>query len=334
LPAHDIIVIGASVGGVQALSYLVRNLPKDLQAAVFVTVHVWQGGTSHLPEILAHAGNLPAHHARDGEQIEHGTIYVAPQDFHLLVREGVLELSRGPRENRHRPAIDPMFRSAARAYGARVAGVILTGALNDGTAGLMAIRAAGGVAIVQDPADAFEAAMPRSAQNIAGADYIVPLRDMAALLLDLVRGSTANERNNMAEPRETVEEKIREDMEAQAANARRGHLSTFTCPECGGPLWQMSEQALVQFHCHVGHRYYGEELMAEQSEALEAALWSAVRIFREQAVLARQLAAVRRPMEPDTAARFEEDAQLADQYSGVIHSLLMRAPLANPDTKP
>jgi two-component system, chemotaxis family, protein-glutamate methylesterase/glutaminase len=195
----------------------------------------------------------------------------------------------------------------------------------------MAIRAAGGVAIIQDPKDAFEAGMPRAAHDIAGADYVVPLAQMASLLTDLTRRPERSESSTMAEPREPMEEKINADMEAQAADARRGQQSVFTCPECGGPMWQMSEQQLVQFSCHVGHRFYGEELMTEQSEALEAALWNAVRIFKEQAILARQLAASRRPTDAHAAERFEEDAQLAEKYSGVIRSLLMRAPMAYPE---
>jgi two-component system chemotaxis response regulator CheB len=204
----------------------------------------------------------------------------------------MMVLSRGARENNHRPAIDPLFRSAARHYGPRVVGVILTGFLNDGTAGLMAIRADGGVAIAQDPDDALVAAMPQSAAKIAGVDYVVPAAKVGALLVNLAREPVPREVGDQPmDPIERMPEVVDRDMDQQARNERRGKVSTFTCPECGGALWQVDDAGLIQFRCHVGHSYQGETLLTEQSEALEAALWTAVRTFREKSVLARQLAA-------------------------------------------
>jgi two-component system chemotaxis response regulator CheB len=176
MPNHDIIVVGASAGGIEVLRELVAGLPAGLPASLLVVCHVQPGARSILPEILSRAGPLLARHAGDGEPIYPGHIYVAPPDDHLLVGRGVMRLDHGPRENRHRPAIDPLFRSAARAYGPRVAGVILTGYLDDGAAGLLAIRAAGGVAVVQDPADA-----------MVGADHVVAGRQLPALLTALVQ---------------------------------------------------------------------------------------------------------------------------------------------------
>lgn len=179
-----IIAIGASSGGVEALRSLVSGLPRDIPAALLVVQHIGQNA-SRLPELLARAGSLPAGHVGQGELLRPGRIYVAPPDHHLVLMDGFTRLTRGPRENWARPAIDPLFRSAADSYGPRVVGVVLSGALNDGTAGLHAIRAAGGVAVVQHPADAACVEMPTSALRHAGADYCVPLRDMPQLLNDV-----------------------------------------------------------------------------------------------------------------------------------------------------
>ena len=185
-----IMVIGASVGGVEALKTLVSDLPRDIPAALVVVQHIGRN-PSQLPELLARAGSLPAGHAGQGEVVRPGRIYVAPPDHHLLLMDGFTRLTRGPRENWARPAIDPLFRSAADIHGPRVIGVVLTGALNDGTAGLHAVRAAGGIAVVQHPADAACAEMPVSALQHAGADYCVPLRDMPQLLYDLASDITS-----------------------------------------------------------------------------------------------------------------------------------------------
>src|SRR5262249_4152857 len=186
MPTRDIIVVGAWAGGVEALSRLVAGLPANLPAAVFIVLHIPAGAPSLLADILTRDGLLPAAQAKHGETIRPGRIYVAPPDFHMLLRPGHIELTRGPRENHVRPAIDPLFRSVARAYGQRVVGVVLTGHLYDGTAGLMAIRGAGGVAVVQDPADALVGTMPQTARNFAGADYVLPLADISRTLVALV----------------------------------------------------------------------------------------------------------------------------------------------------
>ena len=187
MPGHDIIVVGASAGGVEALTSLVRDLPPDLPAAVFVVLHFPPHATSMLPAILNRAGTLPAHHAEDGEAIAHGHIYVAPPDRHLLVEQGVVRVVADPRENGHRPAIDPLFRSAARAHGRRVAGVVLSGTLDDGTAGLQAVKTGGGVAIAQDPTEALYPGMPLSAVENVAVDRVLPVAAIAAYLVQLAR---------------------------------------------------------------------------------------------------------------------------------------------------
>jgi two-component system, chemotaxis family, protein-glutamate methylesterase/glutaminase len=326
MPARDIIVIGASAGGVEVLRRLVGGLPAGLPAALFVVCHVPPGRHSILPEILSRAGPLLATHARDGEPIYPGQIYVAPPDHHLLLDEGQMRLSHGPRENRHRPAVDPLFRSAARAYGARVIGVVLSGALDDGAAGLLAIRSAGGVGVVQDPEDAAVASMPRSAWQLAGADHIVAAAELPVLLSELVNQNKVVESDvAMADPSVDMSRVIDGDLAAQRRNERDGQLSTFTCPECGGALWQFDAGTLTRFSCHVGHIYGAEMLLAEQADNLEAALWTAVRIFKEKTILGRQLAANARGQgQAEVSARFEEDAQRTEEYGQLIQQYLLR----------
>lgn len=321
MAGRDIIVVGASTGGVETLALLARGLPPGFSASLFVVCHFPSGGRSILPDILSGAGPLLAAHAVDGDPFLPGHIYVAPPDRHLvLVPGGRVRLTRDARENHHRPAIDPLFRSAARHYGPRVIGVVLTGALYDGTAGLMAIRGAGGLGVAQDPRDARAAAMPQSAAEIAGVDHVVPAVGLAALLTDLVREPVSSDRGAFAmDPIDQMPAVVEKDMAEQERNERRGEVSTFTCPECGGSLWQVDETRLVRFRCHVGHAYNGEVLLDEQTEVLEAALWTAVRTFREKSVLGRQLAARERAAgNAAAAARFEEQAAQAAQYSSLI----------------
>jgi two-component system chemotaxis response regulator CheB len=183
---HDVVVIGASAGGVEAISTVVAQFPRDLRAVVLVVLHVSRG-RSVLPEILTRAGRLPAVHPRDGDPLEYGRIYVAPPDHHLTVESARARVVHGPTENGCRPAVDPLFRSAARVYGPRVIGVVLTGALDDGTAGLAAVKEAGGLAIVQDPDDAFASSMPRSAAAFVAVDHVAPVGEIGVLITGLTR---------------------------------------------------------------------------------------------------------------------------------------------------
>jgi two-component system chemotaxis response regulator CheB len=322
---HDIIVLGASAGGVEVLSQLARGLPAGLPASLFVVCHFPPDSRSILPEILSRSGPLLAAHARDGDPIYPGHIYVAPPDLHLLLHHGTIQMKHGPRENGHRPAIDPLFRSAARVYGPRVIGVVLTGALYDGVAGLMAIRSAGGLAVIQDPRDAFVPILPLNAAAIAGADHVVPAADLASLLTDLVKQpAPAKGETPMADPIEKLPEVQVRDAEAQQRGERNGSLSVFTCPECGGSLWQADDNGAVRFLCHVGHAYYGEALLAEQTEILEAALWTAARTFKDRSVLSRQMANRERALgNAEAAKRFEEQAQQAERYGASIQKYLL-----------
>lgn len=329
MTSHDIIVIGTSAGGVETLKVLVSALPADLPAAIFVVLHMPAGSTSLMPEILGKYTALSVAHAVSGEAIRHGKIYLAPPDYHLLLRSGYVQLTRGPRENRVRPAADPLFRSAARVYGRRVVGVILTGMLSDGTAGLLAVRHAGGVAIVQDPAEAIASMMPEKARDIAGADHILPLAGIVPLLVQLAHTPVSTEgvprMTESLDPVERMPEVVKRDLAAQAHGERNGQSSVYTCPECGGVLWQVEEEKLLRFRCHVGHIYASEELLVEQSEALEAALWLTVRTFIEKATLARQMAAQRRSQGLLVGLdRLEEEAQQAEHYAALIRQYLLK----------
>ncbi len=312
MAGRDIIVIGTSFGGVRALMELVHGLPPGLPAALFVVCHFPAEGHSHLPEILSRSGPLLAAHAQDGEPVLPGRIYVAPPDHHLLLARGAVRLSHGPRENGHRPAVDPLFRTAARAFGPR-----------DGAAGLMAVRAGGGVAVVQAADDAVMADMPEWAYHLAGADHIVRLAELPELLVRLVREAPPRG-TPMTDPLENMPPRIEQDMAEQQDGRKNGQLTVFTCPECGGAMWQVDDRALTRFRCHTGHVYYGEGLLEEQSEILESALWTAVRAFREKAILAEQLAVAERGRgRAEVAARFAEEATVARRHAEVIQHLLM-----------
>ena len=228
MPNRDIIVIGASLGGLDALCTVLRELPRDLPASIFVVMHV--GGASALGSILDRCGPMPVVEAREGEKIERGRAYVAPSDRHLLLNNGQISLSRGLRENRHRPAIDPLFRSAARTYRERVIGIILTGGLDDGSAGLFAVKSRGGIAIVQDPLEALDASMPKSALRNVDVDHCVPLAEMPALLVKLTHSPIRLSQKN------GKEKGNKRNMSQAKKPGLRDDAVSFVCPECNGPL--------------------------------------------------------------------------------------------------
>lgn len=289
----DIIVVGASSGGIDALKALVSGLPEDLKAAVFVVLHVAPYSLGILPEILERAGPMPASNARDLEPIEPGHIYVAPPDRHLVVEpSGHVLVTRGPRENRFRPAVDPLFRSAAYAFGPRVIGVILTGWLDDGTAGLWAVKERGGTAVVQHPDDAHAPAMPLNAIKHVEVDHIVPLKEIAPLLVRLTETPAGEEKGVRPVSEEMeIEVKIaREDNALDSGIMKWGTPSVYACPECHGVLLQLKEEGNMRFRCHTGHAYSVDSLLAEFTEKTEESLWSAIRAIEEGVLLMRELA--------------------------------------------
>jgi two-component system chemotaxis response regulator CheB len=324
---HDIVVIGASAGGVEALSEIAAALPADLAAAVFCVLHLPATGVSALPLILSRAGPLPAEHPWDGEPILPGRIYVAPPDLHMMVEGGTIRLVRGPRENRHRPAVDPLFRRAALHYGERAIGVVLTGSLDDGTAGLLEIKRQGGFAIVQDPDDALFRGMPESACRTVQVDRCLPLLAIGPAIVQLVAGVEAGSEEPMAGETSNLDYETRIAAADQAAienDDRPGIPSPFGCPECGGVLWEIDNDQMTRYRCRVGHAYSPESLLASQSDELEAALWAAMRGLEEKASLTRRLAErAREQSQPNAAERFEEKTLTAETHAGVLRSLLL-----------
>ena len=324
LAERDIVVIGASAGGVEAVATIVEALPRDLAAAVFVVVHFPPHATSVLPRILTRRGGMTAVHPEDGDAMEVGCVYVAPPDRHLLVERDHVRLVRGPRENAARPAVDPLFRSAARAYGTRVIGVILTGNLDDGTSGLLAIKSAGGVAVVQDPDDALYAGMPTSAVRHVAVDHVVPLSEIAPLLTRLV-GQPVEEKGPGPVARQQSNEVPISEMDPRALEGdRNGAPSGYACPECHGVLWEVSEGEVLRFRCRVGHAYSIETLLAEQGSGMDAALWAAYRALEERAALTERMSGRMLDRgQPSLATRYAEQTAETRARAELIRRVLM-----------
>ena len=317
MSSHDIIVIGASAGGIEAVREVVSRLPPDLEAAVFVVLHLPQGSRSILPEIISRSGPLPAAHAVDGERIELGRIYVAPPDHHMLLDQDRVVLSRGPHHNRHRPAVDPLFGSAARAYGARVIGVVLSGTLDDGTAGLAKIKRNGGVALVQDPSTAAFPGMPENALSLVDVDQSVPVEKLGQAIVDRVGQPAAGE-GGPSDPR--LDEEFEGNIGTRTDMERIGKPSVYACPECHGSLWEFDEDGVLQFRCRVGHSFSSEGLLVEHDGSLEATLWSAVRALEENASLRRRLA--KRMHSSNLAELYDRKASESERHAGVLRELL------------
>jgi two-component system, chemotaxis family, protein-glutamate methylesterase/glutaminase len=327
--SHDVFVIGASAGGVEALSLLVRTVPENFPGAIFIVLHVPSQGTSVLPNILTRAGKLPALHPKHGQPIEVGKIYVAPPDFHLLLKDGHIHLIRGPQENGHRPAIDPLFRSAARTYGRRVVGVVLSGVLDDGTAGLLAVKTRGGIAIVQDPDEAMYSGMPRSALENVDVDHILPVTQMGELFMQLVLDPVEDEEGAVPEEMKIETDLTEMDKTLLHNEHRAGKPATLACPTCGGTLWEVDEEDLIRFRCRVGHGFSAQSLLAEQNDALEDAFWAALRALEESASLAQRLSErAQQRGQPRSAEHFRERAEAARERATLVRSVLLNGATA------
>ncbi len=313
MSGHDIIVIGASSGGVTALQTLVSGLPPDLQAAVLIVLHVDPRSPGLLAGILDRAGTLKVSMAVDGEPIPFRQVRVARPDHHLLVEAGRVIVAQGPKENRSRPSIDTLFRSAALAFRGRVIGVVLTGNLDDGTAGLWSIKRSGGITVVQDPKDAEYPDMPRNALNGVEVDHCVPLKDVAALLVKLVN-VPANEGIMKTDEVKEVPGVV------------------YVCPDCNGPLREIKigNEKLVRFKCLVGHAFSMMTLLEGHAEAREAALWSAVVSLEHEAMFADRAAQhATAQSEPEEAASLVAEAAKAREQGQVIRGLLAANPTRN-----
>ncbi|MEX2048378.1 MAG: chemotaxis protein CheB [Gemmatimonadota bacterium] len=326
---HDIIVIGASAGGLKAVSAVLAEFPADFPAAVFVVQHLAPDQESRLPELLSDVSDLPVSAPADGDPVVPGRVYVASADHHLLLHDGSVRVLRGPQENRFRPSIDALFRSAARAYGSRVIGVVLTGYLDDGTVGLQAIKKRGGITVVQDPDEAEFPSMPRTALRYVNIDHVVPVGEVGALLTRLV----AKPRAAQSDFPMTPEIEIESDIAEQVMNTqeflehveRIGQRTTYSCPDCNGAIWQIGEEEPLKLRCHVGHSFTGEVFAKEQRSNVETALWSAVRIMEEKVTFSRQLAERKREQHLlDEATAEDREADELDDALGKVRDLIVR----------
>jgi two-component system, chemotaxis family, protein-glutamate methylesterase/glutaminase len=306
---QSVVVAGASAGGVEALVALVSTLPADFPYALLVVLHVSPSGTSVLPAILARACALPVERPMDGIHLHPGRVYVAPPDSHLVVEDGHLRLSKAPRENGHRPAIDATMRSAAEYYDGSTFGIVLSGSRDDGTAGLMAIKAHGGATIVQEPGEALYDAMPLSALAHVDVDAVLPIAEMAPWILA-----------KRPDPPDRTENPVSDELgvdEGQLTASGKG--TRYTCPDCGGVLFERHEGALERFECSVGHVFSIESLSSAQAATLESALWAAVRALDDRAALLRRLAGRARVNgHSRSSATFERQAEEALERASTI----------------
>ena len=324
----DLIAIGASAGGIEALQKLLAALPADLPASVLIVLHTsGRTGGSLLPQILGRATALQVSHPEDRERIRHGHVYIAPPDFHMLVQGNHIRVLQGPRENLHRPAIDPLFRSAAVAAGRRVIGVVLTGMLDDGTSGLIVIRAHGGVPIVQDPLTAMFSSMPRHALEEVPEARVLPLEEIPAELVRLV-GEEIPEEPPTERPGSLEEKETRFlefEMPQLPPEERPGNPSAFACPDCGGVLWELDEEGFLRFRCRVGHAFTARNLSVEQQHAVETALWSALRALEESAALYKRLSSrATTSQHTQSAQLFQDRAENTEQNARVLREFLVQ----------
>jgi two-component system chemotaxis response regulator CheB len=317
---RNIIVVGTSDGGLEALDQLVGALPTDLPASIFIVQHMapHNSGEPLLRRLSRHKAFRPKL-AEHGERFKPGRIYIAPPDNHLLVKTTTMLVTKGARENRHRPGIDPLFRSAAVAHGPRVIGIVLTGMLDDGTAGLIAIKRCGGVTVVQDPRDAAYSGMPLSALDNSHVDSCVSLADMGRLVTTLVSQRPGRRKA------------IPSDVRTEAAIAERvlsdvsqvnglGDQVPYNCPGCGGVLWQMDSAGEKRYRCHTGHSYTGSTLLASQSEKIEEMLWISLRMFEERKNLLMSMSQAARTavLKRSSRQRARETQGFIDRIRGLL----------------
>ncbi len=307
---RDIIVMGASAGGLESLQTILSALPWDFQASVFIVLHTTEESPGLLPEILNRVSKVPVLYAVNQALILPGRTYLAPGgQRHLMLDRGKIRLEHGPRENRSRPSIDALFRTASYAYGPRVIGVVLTGNLDDGSAGLADIKKRGGVAVVQDPDDAFARSMPASAIESTEVDFVLPVSEIGPRLVGLVQ-------EGVAEKPELVTE----------SRTMKATGQTYSCPECNGVLEEVEEAGLVRFRCRVGHAYSPETLHADQNIAVEKALWAAIRALEEHSEFSKRLASRSLSKKhPRLATRFSEKAEASREDASVLRDLLEKS---------
>lgn len=324
MPGHDIIVMGASAGGVEPLKKLVHALPKGLPASVFIVLHTGPDSPGYLASILGSNGNLIARYPTDGTVFRKGHVYIAPPDQHMLLNGNRIRIVRGPKENRARPAIDPLFRSAAWSYGPRVIGIVLSGMLDDGVAGLRAVKSTGGISIVQNPEEAIFPDMPLNAMKFVEIDHNLRIDQMAWMLPKLVK-QPAKRKRRSGPPKHL---KLESDfvMMKRSFNAMKefGTPAVFSCPSCGGSMWELRDGELVRYRCHVGHAFSPESLVEEQSDAIEDALYVALKGIEEKAAALRRMAQQFGDRRPAEKRAYEEKAKKTDKIVVFIRELIAK----------
>lgn len=321
-----IVVIGASAGGLEALLAMLPTLPVDFAAPVCIVLHTASTGRGKLATVIGRRTRLPVSYAEDGASLQRGRMYVAPADHHLLVERGVLRLTRGPRENRQRPSVDTLFRSAAYAYGAGAIGIVLTGALDDGTAGLWTIKDRGGIAIVQDPAEALFSSMPDSARAYVTLDHVESLARIGPLLVRLVAQETPTERGRpVSDELEMVNAISKGEKALERGILEMGPTTPFTCPDCSGVLVRLKEGGVPAFRCHTGHAYSLDTLTAATTEHTEEMLWNALRAIEEVMLLMQHTARHARDRRDEaTAAAATRHAHESERRADLLRLVLQQ----------
>jgi len=333
---RNLVVVGASAGGFEALKRLASDLPPSWAASLLVVWHMSPDIRGILPQVLNRVGRLQAAHAYDHEPLLPGRIYVAPPDHHLLVERGEVRVTHGPKENRFRPAIDPLFRSAAYAYGSRVIGVVLSGALDDGTSGLWMIKHRGGLAVVQDPRDAEVPSMPENALRGVAVDYCVPASELAGLLVQLTQEQVAETSGTQMEDNEQTQLEVRiaaEDSAFERGIMEFGELTPFTCPECHGVLTKLLEGQHQRYRCHTGHAFSADALLVTLTEKVEDSLYNAIRIVEESILLLNHVGDHYAELnQPRFAAQYFQKAQEAETRVQQVRQAVLSHEILSKDT--
>jgi two-component system, chemotaxis family, protein-glutamate methylesterase/glutaminase len=325
---RDIIVVGASAGGLSPLKSFVSSLPSDFKGSVFIVLHIPPYSETRLAFILSRVGHLKVIQPKDGEEIKPGMIYVAANDHHLLLENSKVIVKKGPKENRFRPSIDALFRSAAYVYGSRVIGIVLSGLLNDGTSGLWSIKRLGGITIIQEPEDAEYPQMPQNVLEYVEVDYTLPVAQMGELVVKLNRETSPKTKRISAKERKLLELEVliaTRDDAFDLGIMNFGELTTFTCPDCHGALARLKEGNLIRFRCHTGHAYTASTLLAELTTSVEETLWQGMRGMEEMNLLLQNIEKHLKQLgHKKQAAIFQGKAEEAAHRARIIHDSIFR----------
>jgi two-component system, chemotaxis family, protein-glutamate methylesterase/glutaminase len=337
IATRDIIVVGASAGGITALVELLRSIPDNFKATIFVVLHLPPSSPSALPAILTRAGVLKAQHPVDGERVKAGMIYVATPDHHMLLEDNRVLVKKGPKENNFRPSIDALFRSAAYEYGPRVIGIVLSGLLNDGTSGLWTVKRLGGTTIIQDPTDADFPSMPLNVLNYVKVDHAISASAIGPLLQKLTKERAAKQPKISKEELEFLKMEViisKQDNAFAMGIMNEGDLTAFTCPECNGVLVRLIEGKFIRFRCHTGHAYTASSLLADLSKSVEETLWQAMRGLEETTLLLNQISEHFKTQDLKEAARiFAAKADMTTKRARVIHDSVFTQEILSEDLR-